>query len=59
MGTVTELLNNDDLLELEELKEYANRFHHDTNAAAASHPINDAELVAFGKRVLDFSRRPR
>ncbi len=39
------------------LKEYANRFHHDTNPAWETEVINDGELRSFVQRALDFARR--
>ncbi len=44
--------------ELRALLDYANRFHHDTNAAYATELINDAELTDFTLRTLSFIRRP-
>jgi len=47
------------LLELEQIKEYANRFHHDTNPAWDTEisNINETQLLGFVKRVLDFTRK--
>jgi hypothetical protein len=44
--------------ELRALLDYANRFHHDTNATYATELINDAELTDFTRRTLAFIRRP-
>jgi wobble nucleotide-excising tRNase len=57
-GTPTEVLSMVNVSELQDLKEYANRFHHDTNAAFQSELINEGELVAFARRVHAFTRRP-
>ena len=43
IGTAQEVLNAADVDELRDLLEYANRFHHDTNAAWETEAINDAE----------------
>jgi hypothetical protein len=43
--------------ELRALLDYANRFHHETNAAFATAAINDQELAHFCRRTLDFARR--
>ena len=42
---------------LDEIVEYANRFHHDTNPAWETEAINDAELRGFVERTLRFCRR--
>jgi wobble nucleotide-excising tRNase len=57
-GTPIEILSGADVSELQDLKEYANRFHHDTNAAFQTEIINEGELVAFARRVHAFTRRP-
>lgn len=57
LGTAEELLSQGDIEELRELKDYANRFHHDTNPAYESETINDQELVDFVRRTLSFVRR--
>lgn len=51
------LLSQQDINELRELLVYANRFHHDTNAAYETEAINDQELVHFSNRVLAFAKR--
>lgn len=51
-----EILGADETRELDELKEYANRFHHDTNPAWETELINDAELQSFVRRALEFAR---
>ena len=57
INTQQQILNADDLRELLALKEYANRFHHDTNPVWETEVINDNELVGFVRRTLDFARR--
>jgi hypothetical protein len=44
-------------MELNDLREYANSFHHDTNPAWETEAINDAELQNFVRRTLAFARR--
>jgi hypothetical protein len=46
-----------DLDELEVLRDYGNRFHHDTNPAWRTAVINDLELLDFCTRTLAFTRR--
>jgi len=58
IGSASDILSAADVTELQDLKEYANRFHHDTNAGAQSEAINEGELVAFARRVHAFTRRP-
>lgn len=55
-GQADEILGADAIQELEELREYANRFHHDTNPAWETELINDAELQGFVRRTLEFAR---
>lgn len=57
IGSADQILNAQQTQELRELLDYANRFHHDTNAAYAMEAINDQELVSYIRRVLDFSRK--
>ncbi len=57
VGTDQQILDDDDLQELLDLTEYANRFHHDTNKAWKTETINDTELVGFVRRALAFTRR--
>ena len=56
LGGQQEILNAARLTELDGLKEYANRFHHDTNPAWETEVINDAELRGFVQRTLAFAR---
>jgi len=57
VNTQQQILDVDDLRELRELTEYANRFHHDTNPAWETVVINDNELVGYVRRTLEFARR--
>lgn len=57
LGTPEQILDNPATQELEELLEYANTFHHDTNPAWEIQTINDAELRGFVDRALKFTRR--
>jgi len=57
LGTATEILDAADTEALRDLLDYANRFHHDTNAAWQTEHINDQELLHFCKRTVGFTRR--
>jgi wobble nucleotide-excising tRNase len=57
IGLPTQILSQADVDELGALTEYANRFHHDTNPAWQTADINDAELLSFVRRVLQFAKR--
>ena len=50
------ILLESSIRELEEIAEYAHRFHHDTNPNwdVALSNLNEAELLGFVRRVLDF-----
>jgi wobble nucleotide-excising tRNase len=56
-GLDNEILSLADTNELRDLLDYANKFHHDTNAAWETMLINDQELLQFCKRTLAFTRR--
>jgi wobble nucleotide-excising tRNase len=56
-GTPEQILDQSTTQELEEIVEYANRFHHDTNPAWEAEAINDGELRGFVERALRFARR--
>jgi wobble nucleotide-excising tRNase len=53
-GTPQEILDAQATIELRDLVEYANKFHHDTNAAWETEAINDGELAGFVRRTLRF-----
>jgi len=57
VGTPQEILSRADTDELQNLTEYANRFHHDTNPAWQTAAVNDIELQGYVRRMLDFVRR--
>jgi wobble nucleotide-excising tRNase len=57
VGTPQQILDQDDTHELNDLIEYANKFHHDTNPAWETESINDTELLDFVRRTLAFARR--
>ncbi|MGC1860053.1 MAG: AAA family ATPase [Methylocystis sp.] len=56
-GTPAQILSNSDTIELRDLLDYANKFHHDTNPAWQTVLINDLELKQFCERTLAFARR--
>ncbi len=56
-GTQREILSHVDIAELEALKDYGNRFHHDSNPAWQIAVINDQELTGFCRRIIAFARR--
>jgi wobble nucleotide-excising tRNase len=57
LGQPNQLLNQADIVELRDLRDYANKFHHDTNLAWETETINDQQLVQFCQRTLAFTRR--
>jgi len=57
VGAANQILDQADINELRALAECGNRFHHDTNAAWETEHINDAELVGFVQRTLNFVKR--
>lgn len=57
LGTSNQILAAGDTVELRALLDYANRFHHDTNAAWETAAINDQELIHFCERTLNFAQR--
>jgi len=58
VNTPQQILNATDIQELQDIVEYANRFHHDTNPAWETEVINSGELTGFVTRVLAFVKRP-
>ncbi len=54
------ILSEQDYTELRDLKDYAGRFHHDTNLNFSDqlNNINSNELEAYCHRVLEFTKRP-
>jgi wobble nucleotide-excising tRNase len=57
VGGAAEILNTTDVAELRDLLGYANKFHHDSNAAWETEIINDQELQQFCRRTVRFARR--
>ncbi len=57
VSTPQPILDVDDLRELRDLTEYANRFHHNPNPARETVDINGNELVGYVRRTLEFARR--
>lgn len=51
------ILSEKDTVELRQLMDYANKFHHDTNPAYQTMSINDQELVYNCKRILNFAKK--
>ena len=58
LGGSDEVINQETIEELENILEYANRFHHDTNPAWQSESINTTELLGFVKRTLSLAGPP-
>jgi wobble nucleotide-excising tRNase len=56
MGTTNHILDQSATQTLDDLVEYANRFHHDTNPAWETEQINDGELQGFVRQALAFVR---
>ena len=54
VGTPGQILDERHMQELDDLVEYANKFHHDTNPAWETEVVNDTELRGFVMRALDF-----
>lgn len=57
LGTADEIFNAADTQELQNLLDYGNRFHHDTNPNWRTANINDQELADFSRRTLTFVRK--
>jgi hypothetical protein len=57
VGQPNQILDQADTVELERLKDYGNKFHHDTNPAYMTQAINDGELLDFSRRTLTFATR--
>ena len=58
VNTAHQVLNAQDIQELRDIVEYANRFHHDTNPAWETEVVNAVEVTGFVTRVLTFVKRP-
>ena len=57
LGGTNQILSGTDITELQNILDYANKFHHDTNSAYLTEAINDQELLDFSKRTIQFIRR--
>lgn len=57
VGTASQILGQADVTELRAILDYANKYHHNTNAAYETEAINDQELLNFAERTLKFTRR--
>lgn len=55
-GQTDEVIDSATIVELDNVLEYANRFHHDTNPAWQAERISPAELVGFVERALSLAR---
>jgi hypothetical protein len=55
-GLGNQILDRAQIDELRDIKEFANRYHHDTNQVWETEVINDAELSGFVGRTLAFTR---
>jgi wobble nucleotide-excising tRNase len=57
VGRANEILSAANISELQDILDYANKFHHDTNPAWETEIINDQQLIHFCERTLRFTRR--
>lgn len=57
LGQANETMTAVDIDELDRLRSYANRFHHDSNPAWQTAAVNDQELTGHAERTLRFTRR--
>jgi hypothetical protein len=55
IGSPEQILNELQINELDDIKEFANRFHHDTNPNWQTADINDGALNGFIRRTLTFT----
>ena len=55
LSTPNPVMDQQKLIELKELHEYARRFHHETNPDWRNQQISDAELKTFVERTLRFT----
>ncbi len=55
-GQTSQILDRHKIDELFNLKEYSNRYHHDTNPAWETETVNDGELLGYVGRLLAFVR---
>jgi wobble nucleotide-excising tRNase len=57
LGQANQIMTAADVDELDRLRNYANRFHHDSNPAWQTAAINDQELAGHAERTLRFTSR--
>jgi wobble nucleotide-excising tRNase len=57
IGRPNQILGPGDVNELQDLLDYGNKFHHDSNPAWETEVINDLQLQHFCTRTLNFARR--
>ena len=57
IGGADEIMDNTNISELRSLKDYGNKFHHDTNPAWQTEVINGTELTGYAQRTLDFIKK--
>ena len=55
-GHPSQILDRHKIDELFDLKEYSNRYHHDTNPAWETEAVNDQELLGYLGRLVAFTR---
>jgi hypothetical protein len=57
----TPILSAQNYTELDNLREYANQFHHDTSKTWQENlsNVNETQLKGYAKRVIDFTRKAR
>jgi len=55
IGTTDQIMNEHQINELDNLKEYANTFHHDTNPNWQTADVNDGALSGFVRRTISFT----
>lgn len=57
----TPILSAGNYTELDNLREYANQFHHDTSKTWQENlsNVNETQLTGYAKRVIDFTRKAR
>lgn len=55
-GHPSQILDRHKIDELFDLKEYSNRYHHDTNQAWETEAVNNGELLGYIGRLLAFTR---
>jgi len=55
-GHPSQILDRHKIDELFDLKEYSNRYHHDTNPAWETEAVNDGELMGYLGRLIAFVR---